>query len=98
MQTPQEKKEKKMIVLMDSAVAYEVSLQTLYQRNRGEIIYQNRQKGLILLKDGFQELKIDITAPTKHTAEILISTTMDNGILKKIISFIKHKEHRFLHY
>jgi len=91
-------KEQKFILLMDRELAYEVSLQSMEDQNVGEIIYQNKDKGLILLKDDLKELKIDITTLTKHTAEIIITSTLDHHFIKDVMSLIKTKERLFLHY
>jgi len=91
-------KEQKFILLMDRELAYEVSLQSMQDQNVGEIIYQNKDKGLILLKDDLKELKIHITTLTKHTAEIIITSTLDHHFIKDVMSLIKTKERLFLHY
>jgi len=91
-------KEQKFILLMDRELAYEVSLQSMEDQNVGEIIYQNKDKGLILLKDDLKELKINITTLTKHTAEIIITSTLDHHFIKDVMSLIKTKERLFLHY
>jgi hypothetical protein len=90
--------ENKFILLMDRELAYEVSLQSMYEQNIGEVIYQNKTKGLILLKDGIKEFKINITMLTKHTAEIVITSTLDHHFIKNIILGIKNKEYHFLNY
>ena len=90
--------EKKFILLMDRELAYEVSLQSMHHQNVGEIIYQNKDKGLILLKEDLKEFKINITSLTKHTAEIIITSTLDHHFLKNIMILIKNKEHHFLSY
>ncbi len=91
-------KEKRFILLMDRELAYEVSLQSMQHQNVGEIINHNKDKGLILLKDDLKELKINITTLTKHTSEIIITSTLGHHFIKDIISLIKTKERLFLHY
>jgi len=88
----------KFILLMDRKLAYEVSLRSMNEQNIGEIIYQNKAKGLILLKDGLKEFKINITMLTKHTAEIIITSTLEHHFIKNIIVGIKTKEYQFLNY
>lgn len=90
--------EKKFMLLMDKELAYEVSLHSMQSQDIGEIIYQNKDKGLILLKDDLKELKIDITTLTKHTAEILVSSTLDHKLITDIMTHIKNKELLFLKY
>jgi len=90
--------EKKFILLMDKELAYEVSLHSMQSQDIGEIIYQNKDKGLILLKDDLKELKMDITTLTKHTAEILVTSTLDHKLITDIMTHIKNKELLFLKY
>jgi len=90
--------EKKFILLMEKELAYEVSLQSMQHQNVGEIIYQNKDKGLILLKDDRKELKINVSTLTKHTAEIIITSTLNHHFIKQVVALIKNKEHDFLTY
>lgn len=90
--------EKKLILLMDKELAYEVSLQSMHDQNVGEIIYQNKDKGLILLKEDRKEFKINVSILTKHTAEIIITSTLNHHFIKQVVSLIKNKEHAFLTY
>jgi hypothetical protein len=83
---------------MDRELAYEVSLQSIEQQNIGEIIYQNKNKGLILLKDDLKELKINVTRLTKHTTELIITSTLNHHFIKNIMRHIKDKEKQFLNY
>lgn len=90
--------EEKIMLLMDRELAYEVSLASISHENIGEIIYQNKEEGIILIRTEDREIKMHISTLTQHTAQVLITTTIDNSNMKNIISMIKEKEHSFLQY
>ena len=90
--------EEKFMLLMDKELAYEVSLNSINHQNIGDIIHQNKEKGSILLRSKNEEIKINISSLTKHTAQVLISSTIDNSNMKNIIAMLKEKEHSFMQY
>jgi len=90
--------EEKFMLLMDKELAYEVSLNSISHQNIGDIIHQNKEDGSILLRSKNEEIKINISSLTKHTAQVLISSTIDNSNMKNIISMLKEKEHSFMQY
>jgi hypothetical protein len=90
--------EEKFMLLMDKELAYEVSLNSISHQNIGDIIHQNKEEGSILLRSKHEEIKINISSLTKHTAQVLISSTIDNSNMKNIISMLKEKEHSFMQY
>ena len=90
--------EEKFMLLMDKELAYEVSLNSINHQNIGDIIHQNKEDGSILLRSKNEEIKINISSLTKHTAQVLISSTIDNSNMKNIISMLKEKEHSFMQY
>jgi hypothetical protein len=90
--------EEKIMLLMDKELAYEVSLNSINHKNIGDIIHQNKSEGSILLRSRNEEIKILITSLTKHTSQVLITSTIDNSNMKNIISTLKEKEHSFMQY
>ena len=90
--------EEKLMLLMDKELAYEVSLASVNHQKIGDIIYKNKEEGVILIRTEEREIKMHITSLTKHTAQVLITTTIDNSNMKNIISMLKEKEHSFLQY
>lgn len=90
--------EEKFMLLMDKELAYEVSLSLINQQNIGDIIQQNKEEGSILFRSKNAEIKMNITPLTKHTAQVLITSTIDNSNMKNIISMLKEKEHSFIQY
>jgi len=90
--------EEKLMLLMDNELAYEVSLASVNHQKIGNIIYKNKEEGVILIRTEEREIKMHITSLTKHTAQVLITTTIDNSNMKNIISMLKEKEHSFLQY
>jgi len=90
--------EEKIMLLMDKELAYEVSLNSINHKKIGDIIHQNKSEGSILLRSRNEEIKILITSLTKHTSQVLITSTIDNSNMKNIISTLKEKEHSFMQY
>lgn len=90
--------EEKFMLLMDKELAYEVSLNSINHQNIGDIIHQNKEEGSILLRSKNAEIKMNIVPLTKHTSQVLISSTIDNSNMKSIISMLKEKEHSFIQY
>ncbi|HHD79565.1 MAG TPA: hypothetical protein ENK98_08055 [Epsilonproteobacteria bacterium] len=90
--------EEKIMLLMDKELAYEISLNSINHKKIGDIIHQNKNEGSILLRSKNEEIKILITSLTKHTSQVLITSTIDNSNMKNIISTLKEKEHSFMQY
>ena len=90
--------EEKIMLLMDKELAYEVSLNSISHKNIGDIIHQNKNEGSILLRSKNEEFKILISSLTKHTSQVLITSTIDNSNMKNIIATLKEKEHSFMQY
>jgi len=90
--------EEKFMLLMDKELAYEVSLASINKQKIGAIIHQNKEDGSILLRSKEEEMKITISSLTKHTAQVIISSSIDNRNMKNIISILKEKEHSFMQY
>jgi len=90
--------EGKFMLLMDKELAYEISLTAIDTQNIGEIIHQNKEEGSILLRNKDEEIRISISSLTKHTAQVFITSSIDNSKMKDIISMLKEKEHSFMQY
>jgi hypothetical protein len=90
--------EEKFMLLMDKELAYEISLNTIENQGMGEIINYNKEEGSILLRNKDEEIRINISSLTKHTAQVLITSSFDNTKMKNIISMLKEKEHSFIQY
>jgi hypothetical protein len=90
--------EEKFMLLMDKAMAFEVSLNSINHTKIGDIIQQNKNEGFILLQSKNEEIKINISTLTRHTAQVLISSSLDNNNIKDIIAMLKEKEHSFMQY
>lgn len=90
--------EEKLMLLMDKELAYEVSLFSISHQKTCEVIYKNKKDGTILIHNEEKEIRMNITSLTKHTAQIIMQSTIDNVSIKNIISIIKEKEHSFIQY
>lgn len=90
--------EEKLMLLMDKGIAFEVSLNSINSIKIGDIIQQDKSEGFILLQSKDEEIKINISTLTRHTAQVLISSSRDNNNIKNIITMLKEKEHSFMQY
>jgi len=90
--------EEKLMLLMDKAMAFEVSLNSINSIKIGDITQQNKNDGFILLQNKNEEIKINISTLTRHTAQVLISSSLDSNNIKDIITMLKEKEHSFMQY
>ena len=90
--------EEKLMLLMDKSMAYEVALNAIHTAKIGDITQENKNEGFIVLQNKNEEIKIDISSLTRHTAQVLLSSSLDNNNIKKIISILKEKEDSFMQY
>ena len=88
----------KVMLLMDQELAFEVTLNAITYHTLGKVNTNDSSKGVILIKNKKESLKIIITALTKHTANVEIETQGNSKSIQKIISYLKEKEHSFLQY
>ncbi len=86
------------MLLMDRELAYEVALTSIKDQNIAEIIEENAKEKSIYLHAGKEEIHIKISSLTKHTAQVLISSTHNKDTIRKIIAILKAKEHSFMQY
>jgi len=90
--------EEKIMLLMDKNLTYETALISIKNQEIGNIIEYDKDSGLIIIHNETEELIITISSLTKHTSEILISSTLNNINIKNIISSLKEQEHSFMQY
>lgn len=87
-----------IMLLMDQDIAYEVSLKAINDKKMADIIDQNEKEKTIHLHKDNEEIHMKISSLTKHTAQVLISSTKDKETIKKIITILKAREHSFMQY
>ena len=86
------------MLLMDIDLAYEVSLKAISNNDMADAFNEDKQKKTIQLRAGEEEINIKISSLTKHTSQVLISSTINKDNIKKIITILKEKEHSFMQY
>ena len=89
---------KKVMLLMDEELAFEVALNAITYHTLGKIKPNETTKGVINVKSKKGAIKIIITATTKHTSQVEIHTDKNTKSTGKIITYLKEKEHSFLQY
>jgi len=90
--------EEKIMLLMDKDLTYEATLVSIKDQKLGNIIESDKHDGFIVLHNDKEEIQITISSLTKHTSEIVISSTLNALNIKSIISSLKEKEHSFMQY
>lgn len=88
----------KVMLLMDTELAFEVTTYAIKDQNIGKIISTDVPNGFIALRTDEENIQIHIHPLTKHTSQILIETIKGSKDTEKIISYLKEKEHSFLQY
>ena len=88
------------MLLMDQEIAYEVALTAIKDKNITDILKKNENKKekSIQLQTKEEEIHIKISSLTKHTTQVLISSTLNKDNIRKIITILKEKEHSFMQY
>jgi len=86
------------MLLMDRELAYEVSLTAISDQKMADVMKENEKEKSIQLRTDDEEINIKISSLTKHTAQVLISSTIDKENIRKIITILKEKEHSFMQY
>jgi len=86
------------MLLMDKEIAYEVSLNAIKDENIADILQKDEKEKSIHIQTKDEEINIKISSLTKHTAQVLISSTINKDNIRKIIAILKEKEHSFMQY
>jgi len=91
--------QKKIMLLMDKIIAFEVLLYAIVDQNLGQLTESKESKGYVMLKTTTSLMKIMVTPLTRHTSQIQIdSEGNDTQSMQNIISYIKKKEYSFTQY
>ena len=89
--------EHKLMLLMDKALAFEVSLYAISEENIGTASLGNSLEEIkIHTKHGI--IYLTISTLTRHTSKIVIHAKHDSEEINKLITYIKEKELSFLQY
>ncbi len=91
--------EQKLMLLMDTKLAFDVALYAITDQNIGEIkTHETKEHSIISVQTKEESIHIDITPLTRHTAQVILTPERNSKYTQKIISYIKEKEHSFLQY
>ena len=90
--------EQKMILLMDRELAFEIALYAISDQNIGTLTESVIGEGHITVKNDNEVLQLTISSLTRHTSQVVIVSEINSNAAKKIISYMKEKEHSFLQY
>ncbi len=90
--------DKKLMILMDRELAFEVAIHSIIDQNIGEVTKGSKRKGTISIHTPEQMINLAITSLTKHTAQIEVKADAYNMSVQQIINYIKLKESSFLQY
>jgi len=90
--------EQKMMLLMDRELAFEIALYAITDQNIGTLTESLTGEGHITVKNDDEILQLTISTLTRHTSQVVIVSEINSNPAKKIISYMKEKEHSFLQY
>ena len=90
--------DKKLMILMDRELAFEVAIHSIIDQNIGEVTKGSKRKGTISIHTPEQMISLAITSLTKHTSQIEVKADAYNMSVQQIINYIKLKESSFLQY
>lgn len=90
--------EQKMMLLMDSELAFEVAFHAISDQHIGILTESTAGAGHITVKNNDEVLQITISSLTRHTSQVVIASEINSKAAKKIIQYMKEKEHSFLQY
>jgi hypothetical protein len=90
--------EQNMMLLMDRELAFEVALYAISDQNIGTLTESVTGAGHITVKNSDEVLQLTLTRLTRHTSQVVIESGLNSEAAKKIIRYMKEKEHSFLQY
>lgn len=88
----------KLMLLMDKSLAYEVALASISEQKLGTITTTNELEGKIVIQTQSEPIHVTISTLTKHTAQVILHCKEQTQSTKKIMHYLKEKEHSFLQY
>ena len=90
--------EQKMILLMDKELALEVLLSAISEQHIGVLTSDSNNDTQMTVKNDNELLQLSISTLTRHTSQVVITSEINSKAAKKIIHYMKEKEHSFLQY
>jgi len=90
--------EQKMMLLMDKDIAFEVALHAISEQHIGILTKSINEEDNITIKNDDEVLHLTISTLTRHTSQVSIKSEINSVAAKKIIRYMKDKEHSFLQY
>jgi hypothetical protein len=90
--------DKKLMLLMDRELAFEVALYSIIDQNIGEVSKGSKREGTISIYTPEQMINLSISTLTKHTSQLEVKADAYNMSVQRIINYLKIKEQSFLQY
>jgi hypothetical protein len=90
--------DKKVMLLMDKELAFEVSVYAILDQNIGDIVNGDKSKGSIAVRTPEESISISVSSLTKHTSQVMIKANFYSSHIKQIIHYLKLQEHSFIQY
>ena len=89
---------RKIMLLMDKELAYEVALQAITEKNIGILTDNTQSEGNISVHSIHEMIELSIVSLTRHTAQVTIESQKNSKNSEIIIKYLKEKELSFLQY
>jgi len=89
---------RKIMLLMDKELAYEVALHAITEKNIGILTDNAQGEGNISVHSIHEMIELSIIGLTRHTAQVTIESQKNSKNSKIIIKYLKAKELSFLQY
>lgn len=90
--------EEKLLLLMDKELAFEVALYAIFDQNIGTLTQNESAGEYLTVKNNDGLLQLAITPLTRHTSQLIVTSTPNSPSAKKVIDYMKEKEYNFLQY
>ncbi|PTB83701.1 hypothetical protein C9926_01505 [Sulfurovum lithotrophicum] len=88
----------RIMLLMDRELAFEVAIHAISEQKIGTITENLTGFRHISVLNNNEVLHLEISPLTRHTSQVVIESQVNSKAAKKIITYIKEKEHSFLQY
>jgi len=86
------------MLLMDKDLTFEVALHAIVDQNIGTLTASKKKEEYITVKNNNESLHFSLSKLTRHTTQMVIYSIPDSVAAKKLINYMKEKEHSFLQY
>jgi len=88
----------KIMLLMDRELAFEIALYAISEQNIGTLTKSVAGGDHITVKNNDEIIQLTFSSLTRHTSQVVIVSEINSNATKKMINYMKEKEHSFLQY